>query len=98
MLVTSADVLLMNSKLAGTNSAMRRGRIKARALLTMGVAVVRRSCRGRRRAAAAIYSHRRPRTCRKGRWGRSAIVAPSGSIDFVVLGLAIFLGGVIGVP
>jgi putative transport protein len=99
--VTSADVLLMNLKLAGTNigdasredwarglylRSVRRGRQE----LPVAVGVVLQ--RGDllrivgpepvvQRAAAKI----------------GTIVAPSTSIDFVVLGLAIFLGGVIGV-
>jgi len=99
--VTSADVLLMNSKLAGTKLGdaskadwarglylrwVRRGSqeipVGANVLLQRGDLL---RIVGPEpvvdRAAAKI----------------GAIVAPSATIDFVVLGLAIFLGGVVGV-
>jgi putative transport protein len=99
--VTSADVLLMNSKLAGTNLGDASREEWARGLylrwvrrgsqeIPVGAGVVLQ--RGDllrivgpepvvERAVAKI----------------GAVVAPSASTDFVVLGLAIFLGGVIGV-
>ena len=99
--VTSADVLLMNSKLAGTNLGDASREDWARGLylrwvrrgsqeIPIGAGVVLQ--RGDllrivgpepvvERAVAKI----------------GAVVAPSTSTDFVVLGLAIFLGGVIGV-
>jgi putative transport protein len=99
--VTSADVLLMNSKLAGTNLGDASREDWARGLylrwvrrgsqeIPVGAGVVLQ--RGDllrivgpepvvERAVAKI----------------GAVVAPSASTDFVVLGLAIFLGGVIGV-
>jgi putative transport protein len=98
--VTSADVLLMNPKLAGTNlgDASREDRTRGLYLrllsrggqeipVAAGV-VLQRGDLLRivgpdpvvQRAAAKI----------------GAIVAAGPSIDFVVLGLAIFLGGVIG--
>ena len=97
----SADVLLMNPKLAGTNLGDASREDWARGLylrslrrgdqeipIAAGV-VLQRGDLLRivgpepvvQRAAAKI----------------GAIIAPSTSIDFVVLGLAIFLGGVIGV-
>ena len=99
--VTSADVLLMNSKLAGTNLGDASREDWARGLylrwvrrgseeIPVGAGVVLQ--RGDllrivgpepvvERAVAKI----------------GAVVAPSASTDFVVLGLAIFVGGVIGV-
>jgi putative transport protein len=99
--VTSADVLLMNSKLAGTKLGdaskadwarglylrwVRRGSqeipVGANVLLQRGDLLrIVGPEPVVERAAAKI----------------GAIVAPSATIDFVVLGLAIFLGGVIGV-
>ncbi|MGC1575763.1 MAG: aspartate-alanine antiporter [Beijerinckiaceae bacterium] len=101
MPVTSADVLLMNSKLAGTKLGdaskadwarglylrwVRRGSqeipVGANVLLQRGDLLrIVGPESVVERAAAKI----------------GAIVAPSATIDFVVLGLAIFLGGVIGV-
>lgn len=101
MPVTSADVLLMNSKLAGTKLGdaskadwarglylrwVRRGSqeipVGANVLLQRGDLLrIVGPEPVVERAAAKI----------------GAIVAPSATIDFVVLGLAIFLGGVIGV-
>jgi putative transport protein len=99
--VMSADVLLMNSKLAGTNLGDASREDWARGLylrwvrrgsqeIPVGAGVVLQ--RGDllrivgpepvvERAVAKI----------------GAVVAPSASTDFVVLGLGIFLGGVIGV-
>jgi putative transport protein len=99
--VTSADVLLMNSKLAGTKLGdaskadwarglylrwVRRGSqeipVGANVLLQRGDLLrIVGPDPVVERAAAKI----------------GAIVAPSATIDFVVLGLAIFLGGVVGV-
>ena len=99
--VTTADVLLMNPKLAGKNlgdasredwtrglylRSLRRG---GQEIPVAAGVVLQRGDLLRivgpepvvQRAAAKI----------------GAIVAPSASIDFVVLGLAIFLGGVVGV-
>ena len=89
---------------SGSLPAKSRGRVAggldARPVLAIGEP--RRSRdpdRGRRRAAARrSASHRRPGAGRaEGGSERSAPSSLPARIDFVVLGLAIFLGGVIGV-
>ena len=97
MPVTTADVLLMDAKLAGktigeiSKEDWTRGLYLRR--LTRGRS--RKLLRGRRRVEARRYAaHRRARPRRQKAAGRiGAIVAPSSTVDFVVLGLAIFLGG-----
>ena len=99
--VTSADVLLINSKLAGTNLGDASKADWARALYLRWVR------RGNQEipVGAGVELQRgdllrivgpEP-VVEKAAAKIGAIVAPSASIDFVVLGLAIFLGGVIGV-
>jgi len=99
--VTVADILLMNSKLAGTNLADASEEEWTRGLYLRSISrggqdipvapgvVLQRGDLLRivgpepivQKAAAKI----------------GTVIAPSASIDFVVLGLAIFLGGVAGV-
>ena len=99
--VTSADVLLMNSKLAGTNLGDASTEDWARGLYLRWV---RRGSQEIPVAAGVVLQRGdllrivgpEP-VVEKAVAKIGAIVAPSASIDFVVLGLAIFLGGVIGV-
>ena len=99
--VTAADVLLMNPKLAGTNLGDASREDWARGLY------LRRLSRGGQEipVAAGVVLQRgdllrivgpEP-VVQRAAAKIGAIIAPSTSIDFVVLGLAIFLGGVIGV-
>ena len=99
--VTTADVLLMNSKLAGTNLGDASREDWARGLYLRWV---RRG--GQEIPVAAGVELQRGDLLRivgpepvveRAAAKIGAIVAPSASIDFVVLGLAIFLGGVVGV-
>jgi putative transport protein len=99
--ITTADVFLMNPKLAGTNLGDASKEDWTRGLY------LRRLSRGGQEipVAAGVVLQRgdvlrivgpefiiQRATAKIG-----AAIAPSTSIDFVVLGLAIFLGGVIGV-
>jgi putative transport protein len=99
--VTSADVLLMNSKLAGTNLGDASREDWARGLYLRWV---RRGSQEIPVAAGVVLQRGDllrivgPEPVVERAVAKiGAIVAPSTSIDFVVLGLAIFLGGVIGV-
>jgi len=99
--LTAADVLLTNSKLAGTNlgdaskedwtrglylRSLRRGNQELP--IAAGV-VLQRGDMLRIVGPEPVIQKATPRI--------GTIVAPSATIDFVVLGLAIFLGGLIGV-
>jgi putative transport protein len=99
--LTAADVLLTNSKLAGTNlgdaskedwtrglylRSLRRGNQELP--IAAGV-VLQRGDMLRIVGPEAVIQKATPSI--------GTIVAPSATIDFVVLGLAIFLGGLIGV-
>jgi putative transport protein len=99
--VTNADVLLMNSKLAGTNLGDASREDWARGLYLRSV---RRGSEEIPVAAGVVLQRGDllrivgPEPVVERAVAKiGAIVAPSASIDFVVLGLAIFLGGVIGV-
>ena len=99
--VTSADVLLMNSKLAGTKLGDASTEDWARGLYLRWV---RRGSQEIPVAAGVVLQRGdllrivgpEP-VVEKAVAKIGANVAPGASIDFVVLGLAIFLGGVIGV-
>jgi putative transport protein len=99
--VTAADVLLMNPKLAGRTLADA-----VREEWTRGLYLRSISRGGQDIPVAAGVVLQRGDLLRivgpesvvqRAAANVGAIVAPSASIDFVVLGLAIFLGGVIGV-
>jgi putative transport protein len=99
--VTTADVLLMDAKLAGTNLADA-----SREDWTRGLYLRQLSRGGQEIPVAAGVVLQRGDLLRivgpepvveRAAARIGAIVAPSTSIDFVVLGLAIFLGGVAGV-
>ena len=99
--VTNADVLLTNSELAGTNLGDASREDWARGLYLRWV-----SRGGQEIPVAAGVVLQRGDLLRivgpepvveRAAAKIGAIVAPSASIDFVVLGLAIFLGGVVGV-
>jgi putative transport protein len=99
--VTSADVLLTNLKLAGTNLGDASRQEWARGLYLRWV---RRG--GQEIPVAAGLVLQRGDLLRvvgpepvveRAVVKIGALVSPSASIDFVVLGLAIFLGGVVGV-
>ena len=98
--ITTADVLLTNPKLAGRNLGDDRGRIGR------GACILRPLSRGGQEipiAPASCCSVAICCICRPG--GRRAEGGSEDrrhrrsqrTIDFVVLGLAIFLGGVVGV-
>jgi putative transport protein len=99
--VTAADVLLMNPKLAGMNLADASAQDWARGLY------LRSLSRGGQQIpiAPGVVLQRGdllrivgPETVVQRAAGQiGTVIAPSTSIDFVVLGLAIFAGGVIGV-
>ena len=99
--VTAADVLLMDSRLAGKTIGETSKEDWTRGLY------LRQLTRGGQEipVAAGIQLQRGdmlrivgPDPVVQKAAGRiGAIVAPSSSVDFVVLGLAIFLGGVVGV-
>ena len=99
--VTTADVLLMNPKLAGRNLGDA-----SREDWTRGLYLRSMSRGGQEIPVAAGVVLQRGDLLRivgpepvvqRAAAKIGAIVAPSASIDFVVLGLAIFLGGVVGV-
>jgi putative transport protein len=99
--VTVADVLLMNPKLAGTNLANASEEAWTRGLYLRSI-----SRGGQDMPVAPGVVLQRGDLLRivgpepvveKAGAKIGAIIAPSTSIDFVVLGLAIFLGGVAGV-
>jgi putative transport protein len=99
--VTVADVLLMNPKLAGTNLGAASQEDWTRGLYLRSVSrggqdipiaagvVLQRGDLLRIVGPEAVVQSAAAKI--------GAVVAPSTSIDFVVLGLAIFLGGVVGV-
>src|SRR5262249_56629767 len=97
----TADVLLMNPKLAGTNLGDASREDWTRGLY------LRSLSRGGQEipVAAGVVLHRgdllrivgQEPVVQKAAAKIGAIVAPSTSTDLVVLGLAIFLGGVVGV-
>jgi len=99
--VTTADVLLINPKLAGTNLGDASKEDWTRGLY------LRSMSRGSQEipVAAGVLLQRGdllrivgPETVVQRAAAKiGAIVAPSATTDFVVLGLAIFLGGVVGV-
>jgi len=99
--VTAADVLLMNSKLAGTNLGDASREDWTRGLY------LRSLTRGGQEIpiAAGVVLQRGDMlrvvgpepVVQKAASRIGTIIAPSTTIDFVVLGLAIFLGGVVGV-
>jgi putative transport protein len=99
--VTTADVLLMNPKLAGTDLGDA-----SKADWTRGL-YLRSLTRGGQEIpiAAGIVLQRGDMlrvvgpeaVVHKAASNIGTIIAPSATIDFVVLGLAIFLGGVVGV-
>jgi putative transport protein len=99
--VTTADVLLMNPKLAGVNLGEASREDWTRGLYLRSV-----SRGGQQIPIAAGVALQRGDLLRivgpenvvqKGAANIGAIVAPNNSTDFVVLGLAIFLGGIAGV-
>jgi putative transport protein len=99
--VTTADVLLMNPKLAGTNLGDASREDWTRGLYLRSV-----SRGGQEIPVAAGLALQRGDLLRivgpepvvhRAAATIGTTVAPSASIDFVVLGLAIFLGGVVGV-
>jgi len=99
--ITAADVLLMSPKLAGMTLADASGEDWTRGLYLRSV-----SRGGQDIPVAAGVVLQRGDMLRivgsepvveRAVTNIGAIVAPSTSIDFVVLGLAIFLGGVVGV-
>ena len=97
----AADVLLMNPKLAGKNLADASREDWTRGLYLRSVSrggqeipvaagvVLQRGDLLRIVGPEAVVQRAAARI--------GTIVAPSASIDFIVLGLAIFLGGVVGV-
>jgi len=99
--VTLADVLLMNPKLAGTNlgDASRedwtRG-LYLRSIMRGGQEIPTAPGVMLQRGDLLRVVGPEP-VVQRAEAKIGAIVAPSTSIDFVVLGLAIFLGGVVGV-
>ena len=99
--VTTADVLLMNPKLAGSNLEDASSEDWTRGLYLRSM-----SRGGQEIPVAAGVALQRGDLLRivgpepvvqRAAAKIGAIVAPSATIDFVVLGLAIFLGGVVGV-
>jgi putative transport protein len=99
--VTTADVLLMNPKLAGTTLADVSREDWTRGLYLRSV-----SRGGQEIPVAAGVMLQRGDLLRivgpepvvqRAAAEVGAVIAPSTSIDFIVLGLAIFLGGVVGV-
>jgi putative transport protein len=99
--ITAADVLLMNPKLAGTNLGDASKEDWTRGLYLRSV---RRGGQEIPIAAGVVLQRGDllrivgPESVVQTAAGQiGAIVAPATTIDFVVLGLAIFLGGVIGV-
>src|SRR5262245_23930223 len=99
--ITTADVLLMDAKLAGTNLGDASKQDWTRGLYMRGL-----SRGGQEIPVAAGVVLQRGDLLRivgpepvvqKAAARIGAIVAPASGIDFVVLGLAIFLGGLIGV-